>query len=144
MMIAGASQRALATDRKESWISWRRKANSAPAIVDMSSRHFMEALAKEDGWFEDLFGPCPQGQSIDYRHLCSKATSTERVRRFMTQGTISAGIPLRVVELTGAPGDIIIWDPRCLHSASNNVSSRPRSVIKFRLDRTQPKRGSAA
>lgn len=41
-------------------------------------------------------------------------------------GCISAGIPLRVVELIGGPGDIVLLDPRCLHTIAANVSPRPR------------------
>ncbi|CAE8630676.1 unnamed protein product, partial [Polarella glacialis] len=40
----------------------------------------------------------------------------------------------QVVELTGSPGDLVVWDPRSLHSASSNANSVPRSVIRFRLE----------
>ena len=43
-------------------------------------------------------------------------------------------VSMRVVEMTGRPGDIVLWDPRALHTASNSVGCRPRSVIRFRLE----------
>lgn len=38
---------------------------------------------------------------------------------------------LREVELTGEPGDLVLMDPRCLHTTSANVSSRPRLTMRM-------------
>jgi hypothetical protein len=35
------------------------------------------------------------------------------------------------LELTGDPGDIVLMDPRCLHTTSANVSSRPRLTMRM-------------
>lgn len=128
MLLAGSSMRAQMPDMESTWGT---KAN----VDETRSKALMETLSREDLWFASLFGPRPLYNSHDFRYLCNKATAAERIQRFMKEGIVSAGIPMRVIELTGAPGDIVLWDPRCLHSQSNNVSSRPRSAIRFRLDR---------
>lgn len=46
-------------------------------------------------------------------------------------GCVSEGIPLRAVELAGEPGDIVLLDPRCLHTISANVSRRARLVMRL-------------
>ena len=47
-----------------------------------------------------------------------------------------AGEDWRVVELTGAAGDVVLMDPRCLHTVSANVSRRPRLQMKLTCGRT--------
>ncbi len=44
---------------------------------------------------------------------------------------VSAGVPLRVVELTGAAGDVVLMDPRCLHTVSANVGRRGRLQMRL-------------
>ncbi|MBK9035198.1 MAG: phytanoyl-CoA dioxygenase family protein [Myxococcales bacterium] len=41
------------------------------------------------------------------------------------------GVELRVVELTGAPGDLVLMDPRLLHTVSANVSTRARLTMRL-------------
>lgn len=38
---------------------------------------------------------------------------------------------LAAVELIGAAGDLVLFDPRCLHTISANVSPRPRLVMRL-------------
>jgi hypothetical protein len=62
-------------------------------------------------------------------------------RRFAgTEHTI-ADIPLRVVELTGEPGDVVIGHPWLLHSPAPNRGDRPRFM---RVQRVRPARSSAS
>jgi len=65
-------------------------------------------LARVEPWVDRLLQPGPDPDS--------------RRRRFMTDGCRSANIPLRVVELTGEPGDVVLMDLRCLHAPSANAS----------------------
>jgi hypothetical protein len=74
------------------------------------------ALTRAEPWFADLLRP---------------GEPAERRRRFLHQGCISAGIRLRVVELTGAAGDLVLMDPRCLHTVSANRSARPRLAMRL-------------
>ena len=57
-------------------------------------------------------------------------------RRLLGSGLLGIGPPLQMVEMIGTPGDVTLWDPRVIHSSSGNVSDRPRSVIRFRLDQS--------
>jgi len=68
-------------------------------------------LAKEDAWFRNLITEgAPNSPESDHS----------------------------VVELTGDPGDLILLDPRCLHSGSDNISDRPREVIRIDFKRVSP------
>jgi hypothetical protein len=71
-------------------------------------------LARRSDWLRDLWRPTPGG---------------DRIRRFMTEGTTVDGVNLRVVELTGRPGDLIAWHPALLHNGSPNCRSTPRFML---------------
>jgi len=55
----------------------------------------------------------------------------ERTQRFMETPFICQGISLRVEELTGRAGDIVLMDPRALHTISPNCSDRVRLILKL-------------
>lgn len=61
--------------------------------------------------------------------LWDKASRHDRIRRFMDEGTEVDGIPLRVVELTGAPGDAYLMNSRTLHSVARNTRPTPRMML---------------
>jgi hypothetical protein len=50
----------------------------------------------------------------------------DRISAFMDTETTVAGVPLRVVELTGEPGDMVFCHPLMVHSAAPNRGTRPR------------------
>lgn len=81
--------------------------------LDESTR----GLARVEPWVDALLRP---GSDPAARH-----------RRFMIDGCVSADVPLRVVELIGEPGDLILMDLRCLHAPSANVGDRPRLIVKM-------------
>lgn len=58
--------------------------------------------------------------------LNGHAPSPNRRAMFMEDGARIAGIPLRVVELTGEPGDMVFCHPTIVHSASPNCGTWPR------------------
>ncbi len=66
-----------------------------------------------------------------FRELMGK-TSTDR-SRFMTAVGHVGDVPLRVVELTGEPGDVYFTDLRLLHTLGPNASSVPRLMVTQRL-----------
>jgi ectoine hydroxylase-related dioxygenase (phytanoyl-CoA dioxygenase family) len=39
------------------------------------------------------------------------------------------GVSVRVVELTGAPGDVVLMHPWLFHAAAPNCSAAPRMVV---------------
>ncbi|MFI6393292.1 hypothetical protein [Nonomuraea sp. NPDC050540] len=55
--------------------------------------------------------------------------ATERVARFVERGARISGIPVRVVELTGEPGDVVFMHPHLLHAPSPNHAATPRLMV---------------
>ncbi len=49
-----------------------------------------------------------------------------RIAAFMDEETIVEGVPLRVVELTGEPGDMVFCHPVMVHCVAPNRGTRPR------------------
>lgn len=60
------------------------------------------------------------------RDLTRRDNSEDRRQRFMEESTDVFGYPLRVVELTGEPGEAYITNMSTLHARSFNVLDRPR------------------
>ena len=50
----------------------------------------------------------------------------DRIAAFMDGETIVEGVPLRVVELTGEPGDMVFCHPVMVHCVAPNRGTRPR------------------
>ena len=58
----------------------------------------------------------------------------DRTAAFMAGETIVEGVPLRVVELTGEPGDMVFCHPVMVHCRAQNRGARPRFMrIKQQL-----------
>jgi hypothetical protein len=49
-----------------------------------------------------------------------------RIAAFMDTETNVEGVPLRVVELTGEPGDMVFCHPAMVHCRAPNSGTRPR------------------
>lgn len=86
------------------------------ALRLVSPLELVDLLAQQSAWFAKLV---------------SEGAPAERVERFMRKGALVDGVPVRVVELTGAPGDVVLLDPRCIHSASANTSGVPRELLRL-------------
>ncbi len=71
-------------------------------------------------WFRDL-------SSID------DGDPAERIARFMDEDTRIDGVDVRVVELTGAAGDVILCHPWTIHNGSPNVLESPRLMRAGRV-----------
>lgn len=54
------------------------------------------------------------------------ASPADRVAAFMGEGAEVEGVALRVVELTGAPGDVVLCHPAMVHCIAPNRGERPR------------------
>jgi hypothetical protein len=50
----------------------------------------------------------------------------DRVAAFMDTETVVEGVPLRVIELTGEPGDMVFCHPVMVHCVAPNRGARPR------------------
>jgi hypothetical protein len=58
--------------------------------------------------------------------LTSEPEDPARVERLMCEGAIVAGVPVRVIELAGAAGDLVIGHNWLLHAGAPNCGSQPR------------------
>jgi hypothetical protein len=54
------------------------------------------------------------------------SSPADRAAAFMDEETAVDGVPLRVVELTGAPGDMVFCHPCMVHCGAPNRGERPR------------------
>ena len=70
-----------------------------------------------------------------FRELTGKGDG-DRSRFLKEIGTID-GVSVKVVELTGDPGDVYFVDLRILHSLGANVSNQPRMMIAQRMPRRE-------
>ncbi len=77
-----------------------------------SGTRVWERLHRSHPWLMALTGhaPSPAG----------------RIAAFMDTETTVEGVPLRVVELTGEPGDMVFCHPAMLHSVAPNRGTRLR------------------
>jgi hypothetical protein len=63
------------------------------------------------------------------RELWSAGDADDRVRRFLDRHAVIDGVPVRVAELTGAPGDVVLMDSQVLHAATRNCRAAPRMML---------------
>jgi Phytanoyl-CoA dioxygenase (PhyH) len=64
------------------------------------------------------------------RDLWSQEFSETRRQRLMEEGAVVRGVPVKVVEITGKAGDIVVMHSSVLHTPSLNCSSKPRMVVR--------------
>lgn len=79
-----------------------------------------QALMASDPWLTALHADCDQDGWEE---------------RVSAEGQRIGDVPVRMVELTGAPGDVVIGHPWLLHSGSPNSGDRPRFM---RVQRIRP------
>jgi Phytanoyl-CoA dioxygenase (PhyH) len=68
--------------------------------------------------------------------LCSRGDTGNRVQRFMSKGTSIDSVEVRVVEMTGEPGDVLLVHPMILHAPALNCSSSPRFALSTTVFRS--------
>ena len=80
----------------------------------LSKKELNRRFSKSHPWVAELTGYAPdQG---------------DRIRRFMEEGAVIDGVPVRVIESTGKPGDVILWHPSLYHTGSYNHKDVPRFI----------------
>jgi hypothetical protein len=94
-------------------------------------------------WFAD-HPPPPGTRGAEFRKLLEAhpyiralhrpGDTNQRLMRFMEKVEDADGIPLRVVEATGAAGDVILLHPLTLHVAAPNGGSEPRFLLSGGVD----------
>jgi len=72
------------------------------------------ALGTEHPWLRDLWG---------------QEAQPDRVTRYLEEGAVVDGSQLRVQELTGEPGDVILMHSRTLHAPAPNSLTTPRMML---------------
>ena len=96
----------------------------ASAHEGVRSADLRKRLAAQHDWFRELLRP--EGDH-----------TRDRQRELMDTGATLEGVRVRVVELTGEPGDIVLWHPSLLHTIAPNCTAEPR----FMLTHTAYRRG---
>jgi hypothetical protein len=79
---------------------------------DGSIAESRERFRRSHPWLRALTGHAP--------------SPADRIAAFMDSETIVDGVPLRVVELTGEPGDMVLCHPVMVHSVAPNRGTWPR------------------
>jgi hypothetical protein len=69
------------------------------------------------------------------RELVAKEGAPDRTERLMRPGAAVAEVPVRVVELAGEAGDVVIGHPWLLHCGASNAGAAPRLM---RVQRVRP------
>ena len=101
----------------------------AATLVVRGAHKAMMALAREGG---------SSVRSADAREILESRSpwlralfseSENRVSCFLETDGDLCGVPVRVEELTGEPGDLVLMHPGMLHNGSPNVLGRPRMML---------------
>lgn len=69
------------------------------------------------------------------RDLCTLDPTTDRVEHFMDETHDFEGVPLRVIEMTGEPGDVVAVHPWVFHAPALNCGKRARLMLTERIQR---------
>ena len=80
----------------------------------LPSAQVRKALAARSDWFAAL---------------TSRPSGEDRVQRFMREGSEVDGVPVRVCEMLGEPGDVILMHPLAMHAPTPNVLATPRMML---------------
>lgn len=86
----------------------------AAAYPGAHSRTVRDQLSQQDPWLREIWHP---------------ASHEDRITALMDHGAETGGVRLRVAELTGAPGDVVLWHPALFHTAAPNTARHPRLML---------------
>jgi ectoine hydroxylase-related dioxygenase (phytanoyl-CoA dioxygenase family) len=92
-------------------------------VQDLPRKEGVERMRSADAR-NALIRACPW-----VKDLCSKEIADGRVRRFMERSEVFDDVKLRVVEMTGEPGDVLMTHPLLLHAGAKNCATVPRIVL---------------
>jgi hypothetical protein len=91
-----------------------RFAEAEPPSPGESTTHVRKRLLRSDPWLRSL--------GVD-------ADPDERIARFVDSEHDVFGVPVRVTELTGQAGDVILIHPLLLHARPTNAGGVPRLLL---------------
>ncbi|GAA2759352.1 phytanoyl-CoA dioxygenase family protein [Actinopolymorpha rutila] len=81
----------------------------------MKTNSMKAVLADRHSWFADLWR--------------EPVTGEDQLRRYLDEGADIEGTHVRVVELCGRPGDVVLMNQRMLHVAAPNTLDTPRMML---------------
>ncbi|MFD2081747.1 Phytanoyl-CoA dioxygenase (PhyH) [Actinopolymorpha cephalotaxi] len=81
----------------------------------MKTSTMKAVLAERHSWFADLWR--------------EPVTGEQQLRRYLDEGDVVEGTHLRVVELCGRPGDVVLMNQDMLHVAAPNTLDTPRMML---------------
>jgi len=93
-------------------------------VLSGSHRLLMRAPADPGGGWERFHRLHPWLMAL----TGNAPSPSDRVEAFMTRETVVDGVPLRVVELTGEPGDMVFCHPALVHCVAPNGGDQPRMM----------------
>jgi ectoine hydroxylase-related dioxygenase (phytanoyl-CoA dioxygenase family) len=70
------------------------------------------------------------------KELCSYDEKADRIQQFMRSAAGLGEIEVRVVEMTGDPGDVLLTHPLLLHAPAKNCAEVPRLVLSSTIFRS--------
>jgi ectoine hydroxylase-related dioxygenase (phytanoyl-CoA dioxygenase family) len=96
----------------------QRVVDDAVSAPSLSSADVRRLLKRKHPWFQSLW---------------TADEEAEREHRLIDEATTIGDIEVRVVEMTGEPGDVILMDPTLLHCMAPHTRGGPRFVVTERL-----------
>ena len=110
----------------------------APIVVEGSHEVVRRMLAASPD--ADAGGSARLRNKLIRRHPWFRALCAEGERheaQFMRDGDELDGIPVRAIELTADPGDVVVMMPWTMHCSSMNCSPSPRLMVTHSVYRGQ-------
>jgi Phytanoyl-CoA dioxygenase (PhyH) len=94
------------------------RAHAADAAIDHSTKNkgVRRKLGDRHPWLRDLWSP-------------ARDASFDRRRRYLEEGAVLDGVPVRIVELTGEPGDAFLMRADLFHTPAPNALDQPRMML---------------
>lgn len=95
------------------------------------SHRLFSAIAAREGRFASSGAARRRliAQAPWFGELSSTRPGEDRIQRFMRDGAQIDGVPVRVCEMLGEPGDVILMHPLMLHAPMPNVLPTPRMML---------------
>lgn len=90
----------------------------------MKTEDMKSVLAGESTWLADLWR--------------EPVSSKDQLRPYLDDGAVIAGTHVRVAELCGQPGDVVLMNQRVLHVAAPNALTAPRMMLSDFITCGQP------
>ncbi|HZQ84348.1 MAG TPA: phytanoyl-CoA dioxygenase family protein [Acidimicrobiales bacterium] len=88
--------------------------STSPPAANTSAARIRKHLMASDPWLKELATP---------------GDPDARIAQFADTSTDVFGVDVRVVEMTGQPGDVILMHPLLLHIRPTNAGSQPRFLV---------------